>query len=117
MNDLLTEDFLVTMNSKANPLQVIGFILDTHESKGFAHFIRFEKKGTTVEFMFGPPEFQIEMLIYTNKGRFAFRDLLMNKDIAAWVTTNRYIPTAERKVRDEILWFVRLLVYSLPYVE
>ena len=117
MIDEQTKDFLNTLNCIENPLSKYKFELLSVEEKGFAYFIKYKRKETVVEFLFGPPEFQVEILIKTTKGSFAFRDLLKNSHIIAWVNNNRYTQSGNRNIKNEILWFVQLLNFSLPFIE
>lgn len=57
------------------------------------------------------------MLIYTSKGKFAFKDLLSIPEIKKWVSENRYEQENGRNLKNELQWFVDLLKTSLPFVE
>jgi len=59
--------------------------------KGFAYFIEYRKENNTrVEFLFGPSDWNIEMIIYTSRGKFAFKDVLNITGVKNWVNSNRY---------------------------
>jgi len=93
------------------------FERDSFIEKGFAYFAKYKKGDCIVEFLFGPAEYQVEMIIYTSNGKFAFKDLLQIPVINEWVNSNRYKQRNGRNVKDELFWFIELLKYSLPIVE
>lgn len=114
----LTEDFLEAINEIEIVLFALSFKRNSFFEKGFAYFIEFRKENNTrVEFLFGPSDWDIEMIIYTSKGKFAFKDLLSIPGIISWVNKNRYKQENSRNLKKELEWFVDLLKVSLPYVE
>ncbi|MCX6263256.1 MAG: hypothetical protein NTZ47_01770 [Bacteroidetes bacterium] len=114
----LTEDFLEAINEIEIILLALFFKRHSFFEKGLAYFIEFKKENNTrVEFIFGPSNWDIEMIIYTSKGKFAFRDLLSIPEIVNWVNNNRYKEVSSRNIKNELEWFVDLLRVSLPYVE
>lgn len=114
----LTEDFLEAINEIEIVLLDLLFKRYSSFEKGLANFIGYRKENNTrVEFLFGPSDWAIEMIIYTSKGKFAFRDLLSIPEIYSWVNSNRYKQENGRNIKNEIEWFVNLLKVSLPYVE
>lgn len=117
MNNL-TEDFLEAMKEIEIALLVLLFERHSFLEKGLAYFIEYRKKNNTrIEFLFGPSDWAIEMIIYTSKGKFAFKDLLDIPDIKIWVNNNRYKQKNDRNIKNELEWFIDLLKISLPYVE
>jgi hypothetical protein len=117
INDL-TEDFLEAINDIEIVLLSLLFKRHSFFEKGLAYFIEYRReKNTRVEFLFGPSDWAIEMIIYTSKGKFAFKDLLSISEINRWVNENRYKQENGRNVKNELLWYVDLLKVSLPYVE
>jgi hypothetical protein len=116
--DKLTADYLQTLKEIEPSLVAMGFRSDFINEKGFAYFAGYEKKNDTrVEFLFGPSDWDIEMIIYTSKGKFAFKDLLEIIAIRKWVSDNRYKQAQGRDVKKELFWFLDLLKVSLPLVE
>jgi hypothetical protein len=117
INDKLTEDFLIGIKEVESILLLLHFYPDSFNEKGSAYFIRYKKNKTIVEFIFGPSDWDIEMIIFTSKGKFAFKDLLRIPVIAKWVLDNRYIQENIRNVKNELFWYMELLKTALPIIE
>ena len=118
LKDNLTEDFLRALKEIEAILLMMKFKRHSFFENGPAYFVEYRKDNNTiVEFLFGPSEWNIEMIIYTSKGKFAFKDLLEIPAIAKWVNDNRYKQENGRNVKSELLWFVELLKVSLPIIE
>jgi hypothetical protein len=118
IKDKLTEQFLQALKEMQETLLTMLFKGHTFHEKGLSYYIEFRKENNTrVDFMFGPSDWNIEMIIYTSKGKFAFRDLLEIPTIQKWVNDNRYIQENGRNLKNELLWFVELLKVSLPLLE
>lgn len=114
----LTEDFLKAITEVEIVLLALFFKRHSFFEKGLAYFIEYRKENNTrVEFLFGPSDWDIEMIVYTSKGKFAFKDLLGIQEINRWVTNNRYEQENCRNMKSELEWYIDLLKISLPYVE
>lgn len=114
----LTEEFLEALNEIEVVLLTLLFKRYSFFEKGVAYYIEYIKQNNTrVEFLFGPSDWDIEMIVYTSKGKFAFKDLLSIPEINSWVNNNRYKQGNGRNIKNELLWFVDLLKISLPYVD
>lgn len=109
--------FLQAINEVEEILLLIGFKRVFLEKKGYATFIHYKRNDVLVEFMFGPSDWDVEMLIYTSKGKYAFKDLLEIPKISEWVNSNKYKQTNGRSIKDEIAWFIDLLKFALPIIE
>ncbi len=114
--DELSEEFLEGIKEAENILLLLHFYPYSFEEKG-AYFFKYKKRDTIVEFFFGPSDWDVEMIIFTVKGKFAFKDLLQIPAIAKWVQDNRYAHQNGRNIKYEILWFIELLKFSLPLIE
>lgn len=117
MLDNLSELFLQSMKDAETILSFMSFEKYPAKKKGFAYFYQYKRKDCIVEFLFGPPEYQVEMIIYKSNRKFSFKDLLSIPLIATWVDRNRYVPTNGRDVKGEVLWFLDLLKFSLKIIE
>lgn len=114
----LTDDFLEALNEIEIVLLTLFFKRHSFFEKGLAYYVDYIKlNNTRVEFLFGPSDWAIEMIIYTAKGKFAFKDLLSISEINRWVNDNRYKQGNGRNVKNELFWYVELLKVCLPYVE
>ena len=86
----ITEIFLESIEEIEKLLIDFQFKSKPFDKSGLALFVAYEKGNTLVEFLFGPSDWDVEMIIITSKGRFAFRDLLEIPSILKWVKDNRY---------------------------
>src|SRR5690349_19786498 len=117
MIDELTKEFLAGSEIVKEVLVSLHFKPLSFEEKGYAYVIRYQKEKNIVEFLFGPSDWDVEMIIYTRDKKFAFRDLLAIPAIAKWVSDNKYEQVGKRNIQNELLWFVELLKISLPIIE
>jgi hypothetical protein len=113
MTDALSSDFLHSMDEIERVLSLMNFEMHSSNDRGSAHYVEFKRNDTTVEFMFGPPEFQVEIIVHIASKEYAFKDLLQGPDIADWVRNNKYRQDGKRAVKNELMWFVELLKFSL----
>jgi hypothetical protein len=117
IKDKLTQEFLEGLEEVKTLLLILMFKQILFNEKGLAYFVQYQRGKTIVEFLFGPSEWNVEMIVYTTKGKFAFKDLLEIPAIAKWVSDNRYKQEGERSVKNELLWFIELLKVSLPIID
>jgi hypothetical protein len=117
IKDKLTEDFLVGIKEVQNILATMHFYPHSFEEKGAAYFIKYKRGSSIIEFLFGPSDWDVEMIIFTLKGKFAFKDLLQFAVILKWVHDNRYMQANGRNVKNELLWAIKLLKVALPIIE
>jgi hypothetical protein len=118
IKDKLTEEFLIAIHDIEIVLLSLLFKKHSFFEKGLAYYIEYKKgKNTKVKFLFGPPEWHIDIVIHTSKGDFEFKDLLNVTEINRWVNDNRYKQENGRNIKNELLWFVELLKVSLPFAE
>ena len=116
--DKLTAQFLKALNEIEIVLITLLFKRHSFIEKGLAYYIEYRNKNnTSVEFLFGPSEWGIEMIIFTSKGKFAFKDLLSIPEISSWVNNNKYKQESNRNIKKELEWYIDLLKVCLPYVE
>jgi hypothetical protein len=114
----LTEEFLNALNEIEVLLFSLLFSRHSFFEKGLAYFVEYKKESNTkVEFLFGPSDWGIEMIIYTSNGKYAGKDLLQIPEILKWVNDNKYKQENGRNLKNELIWFVELLKISLPHVE
>ncbi|HVW94863.1 MAG TPA: hypothetical protein VHA56_02750 [Mucilaginibacter sp.] len=116
MSDEQTLDFLSAIRDANVRLISRSFKRYSYKEKGYTYYIRFKKEDSIVEFIWGPPEFQIEMILYVGSLKYAFKDLLKIPEIGRWVSSNRYKQGDKRNVKSEMLWFLDLLQISLEVI-
>jgi len=118
IKDKITDEFLKALYEIEIVLFTLHFTLHSFFEKGLAYYVEYRKENNTrIEFLFGPSDWDIEMIVYTSKGKFAFKDLLNIPEISRWVNNNKYQQEGERNVKNELLWFIKLLKFSLPIVD
>lgn len=117
MTDRITKEFLQAIKESEHTLFSMQFVKDSFLEKGLAYYIQYRKNGIVLEIIFGPPEFQVEILLCTNTMKYAFKDLLQIPAISEWVIDNRYIQKYERNIKDEIQWFFKLVDFYLKTVD
>jgi hypothetical protein len=111
-----TQEFLSALETIENTLLLMSFQKYSFHEKGYACYAEYKSNTCIVEFLYGPPEWDIEMIIYTSKDKFEFKDLLQIPKITEWVTNNIYVQK-KGNLKAEVLWFLKLLKFSLPIIE
>ena len=105
------ESFIKAMNEMEKVLTDIGLSHLSTEKKGYATYIEYGgARDTQVTFMFGPSDWNVEIILARNGKTYTFKDLLQIPSVAQWTKDNKYKPeTSNRIIADEIGWFVKLL--------
>lgn len=118
MTENLISEYLEGMKEIEGTLFLLGFQRSSFERRGFAIFTTYRNGGIAIDFLFGPSDWDVEMIIRTSNGkRFGFKDLLQIPSISNWVDHNRYVQCEGRDVRSELRWYLQLLKFALPIVE
>ena len=119
LRNKLTEEFLLSLKEVEPFLLTLQFKPYSYLEKGLAYYIEYKKEstGSVVEFLFGPSEWMIEMIIFTSKGKFEFKDLFEILAITKWLNDNKYKQENVRDIKNEMLYFIELLKVSLPVIE
>ena len=85
------ESFIKSIKDVENILSDIGLSHFSLTKKGYATYIKYKGKDETlVTFMFGPSDWNVEILLEKNKTKYAFKELLQNSSIAQWVRENKF---------------------------
>lgn len=74
------------------------------------------EKEIKINYFFGPSGWELELFIYTIKGKFSFSDLLKIPEIAQWVNENRYKQVGGRNIAEELEWDLKLYEFSIPFL-
>lgn len=117
ITDTLTKEFLAGIEEIEKELALLHFQPYSFEEKGFAYFIKYRREETFVQFLFGPPDWDVEMIVFASGKTFAFKDLLQIPSVAKWVSENKYTQDNGRSVKNELFWAIKLLKFSLPIIE
>lgn len=117
MSDKLIEKYLDVLKEVENLLSSMNFLVKKVERKGFAVITEYKRGNTSVRFLFGPSDWDIEMIVSTAKGKFTLGDLFQFPAIRRWVEENRYESRKERSLHGELMWNLELLKISLPLIE
>jgi hypothetical protein len=114
MNNKFSEEFLMGIEIAEKNLSKNGFNKPTIDRLKDSFFVKFLNRTGSLEFFFGASDFQIEILITKNNKKYAFKDLMNISTINEWITENRYIQKKERNLKDEVIWFTKLINFSYP---
>lgn len=84
------------------------------EDDGVLARVSFDVGNGIVEFLYGPPEFHVEIFISVNDGndvltRYDLAKLMTNNDVKNWVIENRPDMSHGNRVKAEVDWFILLL--------
>jgi hypothetical protein len=63
--------------------------------------------------MFGPSDWNVEMLLTTKEKKYALKDLLQIPSIVQWTKDNKFQPKTNDRVKDELGWYVDLLTFVI----
>jgi hypothetical protein len=117
MRDKIIENYINALKEIEPILLSMGFNKCSYSKGEFPFYVEFKTDQCVIKFMFGPPEFQIDITIYTKDKKFEFGDLFKVPAIGLWMITNKYIqPHVGRSIKSELLWFVELIKISLPLI-
>jgi hypothetical protein len=108
------EGFIKSLEEVKPLLDQMGFIQTHFEEKGLAVFTEYAKQDTKVEFMCGPPEWHVEMIITTPRRSYAFKDLLQIPLVDEWFKSNKFSEDNEYNINAELRYFINLLEFALP---
>ena len=115
--DQLSIQFLDAIHEIENELLEFSFKKHSVQKHGGAYFVEFKKGQVLLEFQFGPPEFQIDIILFASKGKFEFKDLMEIPKIGTWVNNHIYSPPERRNLKMELLWFMDLIKFSLTHID
>ena len=106
IKDTSAQQFVQGLEQAEGTLKGLLFHREQFLQKGVAYWVLYRRdQSTTVKFLFGPSDCDVEMLVSTPKGKFAFKDLLAEPAIAQWVGRNRYAPRkTQREHRSVVVW-------------
>ncbi len=110
MSTRAQESFIKSIKDVEKILSDIGFSHFSTTKKGYATYIDYKgKDNTLVTFMFGPSDWNVEILLETNETKYAFKDLLQIPSIAHWTRENKFQQKTSDRIKDEVIWFTDLL--------
>jgi len=110
-----TQDaFIKSIKDIETELTSIGFLHLSTTKKGHATYVDYKSADNTlVSFMFGPSDWNVEMLLTTKQKKYALKDLLEIPPIAQWTKDNKFQPRTNDKIKDELIWFADLLKFVI----
>lgn len=109
-------EFLTGLNEVEPILENRGFIRTVTNKKWPCAYGEYKSGDCNIVFLYGPSDWQIEMLVYTIKGKYSFAELLKIEQVVEWINNNRYQEQMGKNLKKEILWFSELLKFSLPLI-
>ena len=105
--------FIKSINEAETILTDIGLSHISTEKKGYATFVGYKRTDTLVSFMFGPSDWNVEILLEKNGRKYAFKDLLQIPSIAQWTINNKFRQITNDRIKDEVFWFVDLIKFVI----
>jgi hypothetical protein len=108
-----TDDFINALKEVEPILASLSFIPHSLDNRGFACYAEYKNGNNIVMFMYGAPEWHIDIELYIANKKYEFKDLIENTNISEWINKNRYLQENGRKLQNEMLWFIELLKVSL----
>jgi aryl-phospho-beta-D-glucosidase BglC (GH1 family) len=113
MSTQTQEAFIKSISEAETILTDIGLSHISTEKKGYATFVGYKGTDTLVSFMFGPSDWNVEILLAKNGKKYAFEDLLQIPLIAQWTIKNKFRQVTNDRIKDEVFWFVNLTKFLL----
>lgn len=108
------EAFIQSTRAFETQLTDLGFSHLSTTKKGYATYVDFSSADKTlISFMFGPSDWNVEILLTVNEKKYALKDLLEIPSIAQWTKDNKFQPKANDIVKDELSWYVSLLTFVI----
>lgn len=109
--------FLSAIEELEIDLFKIGFKRESFETKGVAYFLSYRRSETIVRFLYGPADWDVEVIVNCGDRKFALKDILGFSEINIWFHENRYVQKGERNIRSELFWYLELIKFGLPTLE
>ncbi len=116
MSTQTQESFIQSVTGSETILTDIGFLHHSTERKGYATYIDYKRDDTLISFMLGPSDWNVEISIFTNNRKYAFKDLLEIPSIAQWPASNKFEQTSKDRINDEVIWFMKFIRFSLTEI-
>lgn len=116
MSTQIQESFVESVKESEPALTDAGFFHHSTERKGYTTYIDYKSEDTVVSYMLGPSDWHVEISILTTKRKYEFKDLLEITSIAHWIARNRFEHTGKDIIKDEVIWFTRLIRFSLTEI-
>lgn len=113
MSTQTQESFILYVAGSDTILTNIGFVHYSTERKGYATYIDYKRDDTLITFMLGPPDWNVEISMFTNKRKYEFKDLLQIPSIAQWAANNKFEQTSKDIINDEVIWLMQFIRFSL----
>ncbi len=117
MKDKTTNDFLQALDDFEKLLSSMSFKDHRVIENGPIYINLYKKDNTSIKIFWGPPEFEIDLIIYTKKRKYEFKDLLEIPTVGKWANENRYVERNGRNYKEEFMWLIELFRICLPIVE
>jgi len=108
------ETFIQAIKDNETRLTDIGFSHISTTKKGYATYIDFKStEKDKVSFIFGPSDWNVEIVFTTTDKKYEFKDLVQIPSVALWTRDNKFTPKSNDKIKDQVDWFVDLLTFVI----
>ena len=103
------------MNKAQASLEAGGFEKLSVRREGFLCISKFINGPAVVTFLFGPPEWHVEIKVETPDRNLSAKDLIVHPEIKTWIDG----PGNQKESADksEELWWAELISAALPLIE
>ena len=101
--------FVAALAAIEPDLEALGFRRRAIEEQGFATWLMYSRPDVDVEFVCGPPEYHIDMLIRVGQATYELADLMKRRPIGDWMTEHELKSNQQDALRSEAEWFGALL--------
>ena len=102
--------FIESVKKIENKLNELNLYHSSTIKKGFATYIAYETlTKTKVEFIYGPADWAIDIVLSKDDKVYGFKDLLKIPVVFQWANGNKINYGKNSKLDDELTWFVNLL--------
>lgn len=113
----ISNEFFPELLIEVEPILLgMSFTKCSYIKKGYAYYVEYKKGDSIVKFMYGPSEYHVEMVIYIPNRKFELKDLLEIPEVASWANNYRHVQFDENIIKNELLWYIELMKFSLPII-
>jgi len=108
------EIFIESIKGLDSELTDIGFSHLSTTKKGYATYIDYKSADNSIiTFMYGPSDWDVEILIIKNGKKYALKDILQVPSITQWIKDNKFQEQTRNRIKDEVAWFVDLIRFII----
>lgn len=112
----LCDQFMDALIRIEEDLKNLSFYHLSTKCIGDARFVRYVNSDILLDFLFGPSDWDIDMILYKNHTKYGLNEMLQIDSVRKWFQENRYENVNERDLLREMQWYLGLLKVFIPYI-